>query len=204
MSQDVLQLHKMMSNMNNRYDSEWHDTLLSDEFYNKVKRVVNGLEIMNFEKIKCIAGDVSHIPPDELKNQYCMAHNKFDKEIITYAHLDFLADVMDKYEPLARKLVAILYRNAEEAQRFCGKNPEKIMRLKKLISRFAVIFVDDETLRLERDNRYIVSTRGNKSIEHFSGETRSMFHSNNYYIGWFVLIIFCVLVYYLYKCNHSN
>lgn len=152
------------------------NTLMSENFYNKVLGLLNEIEKYNMKHLKCVMDKNK-----TYSEQYCGKINTVPFGL-NAEKIDKLSTVVDRYEVLIKKFLNKLYDLSKLSYQYCGANGEILVKTRKLISKIGNLVVDE-----------IDVNNGGIDLKNESFLKQSI-KKENYFIGYIVILIFFILI----------
>jgi hypothetical protein len=108
------------------------ELLLSDPYYTRINQLVNMISEMNTDTYKCMVDN----------NNSSVCANDYNVDI------DKMISVVDKYNPVIKKLFESIHKLSVDAQSRCnGKGDvNKIRKLRSVMSKLGLLLIDQENL----------------------------------------------------------
>lgn len=123
------------------------EIILSDDYYNKVNEVYELVKNIDAKTIDCIlrinnngylSEEIKICNPDMI---IIKIGNQLDEK-----KMEQISNILTRYNNIITSSIGQTYNILLQSQEMCRNDPNKIIRLKYLISKMALILVDKETL----------------------------------------------------------
>lgn len=109
-------------------------TFLTDDFYNKVDKLVTTMEKYTFNNAKCM---IQKDPTGNSKSIFCQQINLAnDKTTI-------LNNILSKYESIILRILKKTYEQLTEANTYCGINSNDNQKIQRLITKIGLMLATD-------------------------------------------------------------
>lgn len=190
---DLITLQNKLDNLKIKASSqqEMIQTLMSDQYYDKVNDLYNMIKNVDANKLDCVMktnidGSKNSVSP------LCSSEIVSVGSTISDTDISHLTMIVDKYQDILANVVSQMYNIVIDAQKLCN-NDSKLERLKKLISKLALFFVDNETLTIKCNS--IMPKNNNVSQENSD-------YISNYTLAMIILV--CIVLALLYNLSNRK
>lgn len=131
--------------INSRSQSEILSLIVSDDYYNKVNDLYNTVKDFNAKTIDC-ALRIKHDGTESQVSDLCSSTLMKFGDSVKSDDIDIVLPILQKYNNIISSTISQVYNIAIDSQRLCGKDTTKLIKLRLLISKLALILVDKDTL----------------------------------------------------------
>ena len=177
------------------------DVIMTEDFYKKVIDIVNIMDKYNFKNAQCMIDNVPTRNNITGKDTFCK--NEY-QDMIDSKKLARLANVIDKYESVFKKVLEKVYTVAYESQKYCNLDPEVSTKMRILVAKLGVLLANDDTIKQKCLN-YRDQLNDSICTDSVLGQT---FTKRGNYIGYIVIICIVILLlvifWLLYKSRSSE
>jgi hypothetical protein len=153
---DIITLQSRLNNLqiNATSNNELLNIILSDEYYKKVNDLYELVKNYDAKTLDCIMriNKDGTLNSEIDKSNICSMPMVESINQINGETVDLLTNVITKYNDILVSSLNQIYKIMLQAQELCKNDRDKIIRLRNLISKIALILVDKDLLQITCQN----------------------------------------------------
>lgn len=136
---DIDTLNKLVKKIQDQQkdNPNMNQTLRSDAFYDDILALVKWIEDIDFMNYKCFIEKAPKDKADAMRDSLCKSIN------MDLVHVDNIIFILDKYQPLFKRVMKKMYSLLTTMQKYCNQNTEAAIKLRIITSKIGLMLVDD-------------------------------------------------------------